>query len=638
MDPSALARAIGASLAHRGPDGEGFLGISDRGQGVPYRIAEELNGACVHGVLVHRRLTIIDLATGYQPMALPDRSAWIVFNGEIYNYPDLKRELLVQDPLPFHTESDTEVILRAYRRWGIDGFRRLNGIFAFALYDVTRGELILARDPVGVKPLYWSARDGLVRFGSEIRALRAAGEDDRRVSPEALAQYLYYRFVPAPATLWSSVQKVIPGHALRFDRSGRCIADEDFATPAPAQRPGRVDADGLTERFGGAVLRQLLADVPIGAFLSGGLDSSLVVGALGERAEGFPTFAVGFSAARGRASELPVAARAAATFGTRHAARELAVDRYFDRLPWAVEQTEEPLAHPGMLLQADLSALARTSVKAVLTGQGADEPLGGYPRHQAARLLPLVAGLAAGPSRSQWLARVGSGREVVGRIRRVLAARPGIERAAALFSPLAPEEAGAMVRGCGAQAGRTVVLSGIERWWDRASGLDDLARTLYVDVRTSLSEDLLLVGDKMSMAHSLEARVPYLDLEYLTYLEAIPGTQRIGMLGRRKPLQQALARRLLPEELQRALRSSTRPWRRKHGFDVPVADWLRGPYRGELADFLVGARSALPAFVDGRTVQRVVESFLCGAGRSFRQVLSLYVLEIWLRANVVATA
>ena len=266
---STVAQRIGASLAHRGPDGEGFLGITDSGHGILCRSPADLDGRCLQGVLVHRRLTIIDLATGDQPMALPGGAAWIVFNGEVYNYRDLKRELAAAEDLPFQTQSDTEIILRAYRRWGIDGFQRLNGIFAFALYDAARRELILARDPVGIKPLYWTAGGGAVSFASEIRALHEAVSVDRSVSPEALAQYLYYRFVPAPSTLWTAVQKVVPGHALRFDLAGHCLGDHDFAAPAPTPRRGRVASGELAERFEHAVRGQLLADVPVGAFLSG---------------------------------------------------------------------------------------------------------------------------------------------------------------------------------------------------------------------------------------------------------------------------------------------------------------------------------------------------------------------------------
>jgi asparagine synthase (glutamine-hydrolysing) len=631
-----VAQRMSACLAHRGPDGEGFLGITDSGLGAPCRSAPELNGRCLHGVLVHRRLSIIDLSTGDQPMALADRAAWIVFNGEIYNYLDLKRELRAAEDTPFQTNSDTEVILRVYRRWGIDGFQRLNGIFAFALYDVPRRELILVRDPVGVKPLYWTDARGSISFASEIRALREAGSVDRSVSPASLVQYLYYRFVPAPSTLWAAVHKVVPGHAMRFDPAGRCVGDHDFAAGPHVPQQRRIEPEVLADHFQHAMRRQLLADVPVGAFLSGGLDSSLLLGALGPQAVGFPTFAVGFPDGPGRPSELKLAAAAAAAFGSRHAAREIAVDDYFARLPWAIEQTEEPLAHPGMLLQVELSALARRDVKAVLTGQGADEPLGGYPRHQAARLLPLVAGFASGAARSPWVAAWGRRREVIARIRRVLAARPGVERAAALYSTLAPEEAGALVRGCGPDEGRAAVLSPIERWWVRADGMDDLARTLYVDVRTSLADDLLLVGDKMSMVHSLEARVPYLDLEYLALLESIPGPQRIGLLGSRKPLQQALAHRLLPRSLQQSLRGSTNPWRRKHGFDVPVAEWFRGAFRTGLRQFLVGPDSVIPAYVNANFVNRALDAFLEGTGRRYRQILSLYALEVCLRANTRA--
>lgn len=637
-EPARIGRLFADALAHRGPDGEGFLAIpADPSQvarpcdrnGIP---GDEQLG----GLLVHRRLSIIDLATGDQPMEISDGRIWIIYNGEIYNYPTLKREIEADEGSPFRTTSDTEVILRVYRRWGMEGFRRLNGIFAFALYDAGRRELVLARDPVGVKPLYWTTGPFGVAFASEIRPLVNAGFAERELAPERVAQYLFYRFVPAPGTVWKHVHKVVPGHGLRFDARGHLREDCDFAAPAPA--PAQVHErdlpDLLAPAFVGAVRRQMLSDVPVGAFLSGGLDSSLVVAAVEER-EGLPTFAVGFPDAPGRPSELTIAQRAAVQLGTDHAAEELQPDGYFERLPWAIAQAEEPLAHPGMLLQADLSALARRRVKVVLTGQGADEPLGGYPRHHAARVLPLVAGILGTAARSEWVRRWGARREFVARVRRVLTAPPGVERTAALFSPLAPEEAGAMARGCGDAAGREAILGAIRPWWDRAAGMDDVARTLYVDVRTSLTEDLLLVADKMSMAHSLEARVPYLDLEYLAAVEAIPGPDRVALFGNRKRVQHRIGRRLLPPDLSRALASSSSPLRQKRGFDVPVTEWFRGPLREQLPDLLTGPASLLPTYVDGDRIRETVRLYLGGSGRGYRQVLALFVLEYWLRGNLI---
>jgi asparagine synthase (glutamine-hydrolysing) len=376
----------------------------------------------------------------------------------------------------------------------------------------------------------------------------------------------------------------------------------------------------------------MLADVPVGAFLSGGLDSSLVVAALGDGARDLPTFAVGFPEEPGRPSELAIARRAAAILKTDHECQELRAEGYFERLPWAIERTEEPLAHAGILLQADLSALARRRVKVVLTGQGADEPFGGYPRHHAARVLPLVAGLLAGVARSAWVRRWGARREAVARVRRVLTAAPGLERTAALFSPLAPEEAGTLVHGCGPALARDAILHAIRPWWDRAAGMDDVARFLYVDVRTALAEDLLLVGDKMAMVHSLEARVPYLDLQYLAALEAIPGSARVAAWGTRKRIQHAIGRVMLPRELSRELATSSSPLRPKRGFDVPVARWFRGPFREGLRDLLVGPQSLLPAYLDARRLEESVQAYLGGSGRAYRQILAFFALEHWLRS------
>jgi asparagine synthase (glutamine-hydrolysing) len=637
-DPGRIAALFGDALAHRGPDGEGFLAIPADAAIAPHvcRRRSVSGQPVLRGLLVHRRLSIIDLISGDQPMALPEPKLWIVFNGEIYNYRELRRRLTDASGCVFRTNSDTEVILQTYRQWGVEGFRQLNGIFAFALYDVDRGWLVLARDPVGVKPLYWTGGPPHVAFASEIRPLRSSGCSGSTLALESLAQYLFYRFVPAPDTLWRDVHKVVPGHAIVFEQDGRIVADVDFAAPPPEPitRSRASLPDLLAPRLREAVRRQMVSDVPVGAFLSGGLDSSMVVAALGDQARELPTFAVGFPDEPGYPSELAIASRAAEQLGTRHVGFALEAEGYFSRLPWAIAQVEEPVAHPGMLMQADLSALAHRHVKVVLTGQGADEPLGGYPRHQAARLIPLFAGVLGGVARSGWAARGVAGREILARIQRVLAAPAGVERVAALFSPLAPDEASALVSGCPPEAAREAILGSVRRWWTRGEGLDDIARTLYVDVRTSLAEDLLLVADKMSMAHSLEARVPYLDLEYLAAIESIPGRARVSAWGRRKVLQHRIGRRLLPPELSRTLGDSSSMMRRKRGFDVPVAEWFRKSMGVRLVDLIAGPSSVAPHFLDGRELRTRVAAFLRGSGSAYRQVLSLFVLEVWLRQTM----
>jgi asparagine synthase (glutamine-hydrolysing) len=626
-----VARVFADALAHRGPDGEGFLVVRSGGEPALRRArADVRDDERLEGLLVHRRLSIIDLTTGDQPMGTADGRAWIVYNGEIYNYRDLRDELRRSESEPFRTTSDTEVILRVYRRWGIDGLRRLNGIFAFALYDAAAGELILARDPVGVKPVYWCAGPYGVAFASEIRSLRAAGLAASELSPESLAQYLFYRFVPSPGTVWRDVCKVRPGHALRFGPGGRLVADVDFAAPAPA--PGRLDLDALADAFRSAARRQLLSDVPVGAYLSGGLDSSLVVAAMCAAGARPWSFGIGFAPTATDPGELAASQAASAILGTDHAGVEVTPEPYYARFARAVLEVEEPLAEAGMLLLSDLAALAARRVKVVLTGQGADEPLGGYPRHQAARLA-LLARPLLGPLARRAAAGTGAWHRFLG----LAAARSGAERAAAAYNPLRPAEAGAVVRGCGAAAGHDAIVAGVAPWWERSRGLDPMARLLYVDVRTSLADDLLLMGDKTAMAHGLEARVPYLDLEYLAALEAIPGATRVPLWRRRKWLQHALGRRILPRPLAASLVGSRNPFRKKRGFEVPVDAWLRYGFVTGLLDVLIGPGSALPAYIDRAFIRRTVEPFLRGAG-AYRPVLALYVLETWLRAEVAGVA
>jgi asparagine synthase (glutamine-hydrolysing) len=317
---------------------------------------------------------------------------------------------------------------------------------------------------------------------------------------------------------------------------------------------------------------------------------------------------------------------------TQHAEREIRLDDYLPRMAWAVSQIEEPLAHPGMLLQADLAQLARQQVKVVLTGQGADEPLGGYPRHQAARLATLLARPLGGVARLA-LTAGGTRRESGDRLLRALGARNGLERTAALFSPGAPADLDGLVRGLARGEGERAIQDAIDPWWRKSEGMDDVARILYVDVRTSLSDDLLLVGDKMAMAHGLEARVPFLDLEYLHFVESIPGSVRVHAMGDRKWLQRELARKILPGDLARSLAGSTSPFRKKRGFDVPVRDWLRRGGGTGLIEFLAGRQSRLPDLVDLAWIRQTTENYLGGRDESYRTILSLYMLELWLQAG-----
>jgi asparagine synthase (glutamine-hydrolysing) len=453
------------------------------------------------------------------------------------------------------------------------------------------------------------------------------------IDQEALLQYLFYRFVPAPRTLLNGVAKVMPGSVLSFSRDGRLLEERVF-TPRPSATTRFVGTPAaLGDALSAAVTRQMVADVPVGAFLSGGVDSSLIVSLMRRINPDTETFAVGFPPSAEREGETAVAARAAAILATRHQARVLEPAKYFTNLPGAISIVEEPLAHPGMSLQAELAALTRTRVKVALTGQGADEPLGGYRRHQAIRIAPIVHALFGGAAETMVARRYAARRESLGRIRHLAAAMPGVTRAAAMFSPIDPAEANALLA-TPTQSPDEVIIGAIATWWSRAEAMDPVARALFVDTRTSLADDLLLVADKTAMAHSLETRVPFLDLEYLRTIESIDGRQRVGMLGPRKHLQIEIARRMLPSELSQSFAAAAQPWRKKRGFDAPVREWMCGSARGRLATFLHGRDACLPELLDRQQVAARLAGFLGSSGDGYRLVLAFFALEVWLRSTL----
>ena len=627
-----VADALGTSVSHRGPDGAGALLLPAPGERASVLSSSGGSSRGARGVLVHRRLTILDLVTGEQPMSFGDGRYWIVFNGEIYNFRELRRQLEACGAR-FRTASDTEVLLAVYAHHGVDGFARLNGMFALAIYDETEQRIVLARDPLGIKPLYWGRVGGKVWFGSELRAARRAGLLGDEIDREALLQYVFYRFVPSPRTLLAGAAKVVPGSAMTFDAGGALLDQRAFAPEPGATRRVAEPAGMLAEELRAAVARQMVADVPVGAFLSGGVDSSLVVALMQAVNPQTATFAVGFRGGDQDEGELAVAANAAAMLGTSHRERSVDADSYFRRLPEAVATVEEPLAHVGMSLQCDLAALARGHVKVALTGQGADEPLGGYSRHQATRIAPLLRALTGKAGRWMLARRPGQRREAFERLLRLVFAPPGVSGAAAMFGALTVEDANALLARP-VYDPQAVILGAIEPWWQRGSAMDPVARALFVDARTSLADDLLLVADKTAMANSLETRVPFLDLEYLRAVESIHGHQRVAVVGHRKPLQLEVARRTLPSAMADRFRAMAAPWRRKAGFDAPVGRWLRSS-DADLPALLCGRSAVLPEFLSRQRVASLVAN---EASHSPRTRFALVALELWLRSTLTGNA
>ena len=594
-----LLREMTSSLIHRGPDDDGFHVDGPLGLGM-------------------RRLSIIDLEGGAQPIWNESGTVAVVQNGEIYNFRELRRELEGHGHV-FRTQSDTEVTVHAYEQWGVDGLSRLNGMFGLAIWDAARGRLVIARDPFGIKPLYHWDDGGTVLFGSEIRALLCSPDVPRDVDTEALAEFVGLTYVAAPRTAFKGIGKLLPGHALVYDENvgGRV---ERFQSMVPRPRTSSSEAElveELQEAIAGAVRRQMVADVPIGVLLSGGIDSATIATAMTE-VVGAPidTFTVGFGDDFPE-DELELARDTAHRIGSRHHELVISSDEYAEFLPRSIWHLEEPVATTSTLAFYRVSALAREYVKVVLTGQGADEAFGGYPRHLGERYghlyraLPSAVRLRALTPLVERLPR----NERLKRAVRSLGIDDPSQRMRRVRS-VVDERVESELMGEWARNGRD---GGDAVWQADVAGLDPLDAMLYVDARTSLADNLLLYGDKMSMAVSLEARVPFLDLALMELAESVPGRLKIRGRNQKRILKKAIAR-WVPQHVI---------GRRKVGFATPVDGWLRGVLRRQVEERLLSEGSGCRRYFRPDAVRRLLDEHASGRHDHKRILFSLLTFEIW---------
>ncbi len=539
--------AMTASLVHRGPDDEGSYVEGPVGLGF-------------------RRLSIIDLAGGHQPMSDRDGAVWVVFNGEIYNFPELKSELESHGHV-FQTRSDTEVIVHGYKQWGDDVFNHLNGMFGVAIWDVRNERLLVARDPFGIKLIYYQVADGRLRFASEMRGVLAGGSDEPEVDPLALNLFLRYRFTPSPHTIVKGVRKLAPGTMLTVER-GVCRTRRWYQyRPEPFARP-KSDAevvDDLRELYKSALRRHLLSDVPVGLLLSGGVDSALLLALMNRNGSEWPTYTVGYGSSFAD-DELSDAADTARRFSSAH--HEVLLDRStFERtLPKIVECLEEPIASSSIVPMYFVCQRARQDVKVALTGQGPDELFGGYKRHLGVRYGaawaalpgwmrgPLATAVSALP-RNETLKRGAYALAVSDRLRRyqhVLSIVPG-------------DEVDGLFKRDQIDAGAGDAI--LESWSDMAGLMehtDELGGFQFLELRSTLPDELLMYSDKLSMAHGLEVRVPYLDKELVEYVERLPANLKIRR-ATRKWAHRQVASGYVPGDILT---------RKKRGFAVNVVDSL----------------------------------------------------------------
>jgi asparagine synthase (glutamine-hydrolysing) len=598
------------ALRHRGPDGDALRRIGPL-------------------ALAHTRLAIIDVAGGDQPLDSEDGRVTAIVNGEIYNHRELRKGLEARGHT-WATNSDSEVIVHAYEEHGLDCVRHLNGIFAFALWDEGERRLVAARDAFGVKPLYWWSDGRRVALASEIGALLAAGLAQPGVDRVALDHYLACRFVPSPRTLFKGIQK-LPAASLLVAQENGSPRVTSWRDPPGGSLAGEQDelADQLAERFTDAVERQMMSDVPYGAFLSGGVDSAGVVAAMKLRAPTPPTtFTIGFPGHGDVVDERKFAVETARVIGTDQHDTVMHETDFLTELARTMPRLEEPCGIPSAPALLQLSRFAAEHVKVVLAGQGADEPHGGYGRHQGAALLrplKLIPTAAASPAArlARALPRAASAR----RVAHLLGGRGDEQRLLRLVEITDAEARTALV-------GRTA--GGLsqaeqERLGSARAILADvqdrglLEQALYLDTHMFLPDGILLCNDKMSMAAGLELRVPFLDLELMRFVERIPATRRVRP-GQPKRLHKRAMSRLLPPEIVN---------RKKHGFATPYDDWLRASL-GREVESRYAAGSALAELVDPVAVSRLVDEHRRGRADHKAILYCLLELSEWHAAFVEA--
>ncbi len=581
-----------ATLGHRGPDGKGVWAEGGVGLG-------------------HRRLAIIDPVTGAQPMVSGCGRYVISYNGELYNYRELKRQLDADHR--FHTSSDTEVFLAAFAKWGTGCFEKLNGIFAVAIYDRASRRLYLARDVFGVKPLYHAQSGGAFYFASEMKALLTAEPGLAHLSRAGLAAALEWRYFPAPLTPFEGIAKLRPGHFLTVDANGEAREARYAPLPAAPWDGNRADAlERLQRLTNDAVRRQMAADVPVGVLLSGGIDSALVASfAVDHASSKMTAFTVGFEGDFEK-NELKAAAETAALLGLAHEAVTVAPRDFMALMERLAGHLEEPTATTSAVPLFLLSEQIARTHKVVLSGQGADELWGGYRRHLAESLRANIAWLPP------FIPGVIAALPVGERLRKAaaMAAEPDDEaRYCAVRWLFAPEERMALT---GIADSYREHLSPYRA---ELAGKDSLSKALYWDARTQLPDDLLLYTDKAAMAHGLEVRVPLLDAELAAFAESLPPSFKVAGL-RQKLLLKQLAERRLPAAIAR---------RKKIGFETPVEGWFRHELAGPLRETLCGPTARLRDVMDIHAVERMVTRHLAGRGDYSRRLFMLFSLELWLR-------
>lgn len=604
-DRSTLLR-MNASLQHRGPDDEG------------YYEDDQVS-------LAMRRLSIIDLHTGQQPISNELGDIWVMYNGEIYNFQSV-RAALEQRGHVFKTQTDTEVIVHAYEEYGDECVTRFNGMFAIALWDARKRRLLLVRDRLGIKPLYyWSGADKLV-FGSELKALILHPDVPRQINLAALDLFLTLEYIPAPRTIYQGVFKLLPGHQLVVE-NGRVRVTQYWDLPYQPVRQSEAEcAEILSGLIKESVRLRLISDVPLGAFLSGGIDSSTIVAYMSQSAkEPVRTFSIGFE--ENTYNELPYAEAVAKQFGTKHHVQVLKSD-HSDLAEQLVAQFDEPFADTSVFPIFLVSKLASRQVKVVLSGDGGDELFAGYDTYLAEKLdryygrLPRPLRQEVLPKFAGWLPPQPAKKGLINKVKRMVeggAFDPSLQHTRWMMFLNSSEKNSLYRSDLRATLDDHLTTDFYRDYFEKASCFDGLAQQQYVDVKTYLADDILTKVDRMSMAVSIEARVPLLDYHIVEFALNLPAHMKLHGTRTKSILRQAV-KNLVPESVLQ---------KPKEGFSIPMKHWLCTSLKPMMLDLLSKASLQKHGYFDHQVVAGWIQEHLEGRANHSHRLWALMVFEMW---------
>lgn len=583
------------SIHHRGPDG---------------------NGMFLHGRigLGHTRLSIIDVGSGAQPMFSATGEHVIVYNGELYNYKIIREELFRKGYV-FKTHSDTEVVLNAFIEYGPDCVNKFNGIFAFAILNLTNDSLFLFRDQLGVKPLYFYKDDNVFCFGSEIKALFKLVDIKKEIDLEALDYWLTYRHVPSPFTLFNQVKKLNAGHYIEITKNAFAVRRFFAGEPKILDESFRMCVKIYQDKFERAVERQMMSDVPVGIMLSGGIDSALIGTLMKKYYDGnIKSYTVGFEEF-GLHNELIDAKKSASIIGLDHNEIILNTNDFLDYFHNSFNYLEEPISTSSAgSVYAIAKAANRNNTKVLLSGQGADETLGGYRRHWAEKNYPLIKAIKQVPLLNTILKK--SSNEQIRRAFDAMGESDVIDRLTKIYSIFNDEMKGKLLLNRINYYNPSIIL---KNWIEETVGMDRLSRIQYIDARNDLTDNLLIVADKMSMAASVELRVPFLDLELFKYLETVPSKYKIrGMTL--KYFHKESAKKYLPPEIIN---------RKKKGFFTPIDIWFRKNLGNDIRQQITAKSSACAQYFNTSYINEIIDAHQSKKADYHKNIFSLWAFETW---------